>query len=99
MVDKEEESLVTLDQLPDDPLKMPPPFWRGNGAISHILDALENLTELLHSLIPIHLQTDEKLYHHYEKYPDYDENNDAALEEFSEITDELNYHEHKIKLK
>jgi hypothetical protein len=99
MTDKNGEKIITLDQLPDDPLKMPPPYWRGNGAIFHILDALENLVELLHTLVSIHSQTNEKLFHYYEKYPEYDENNDTALEEFADITDELNIHEHKIKLK
>jgi hypothetical protein len=43
----EEEPILTVDQLPDDPLKMPPPYWRSGGAIFHIQDALEELVVLL----------------------------------------------------
>lgn len=94
-----DDSAITLDQLPDDPLKMPPPYWRSNGAILHILDALQSLSELLRDLVIIHLRTNENLYDHFEKHPEYDESNDEAALEFAAITEELSSHEHKIRLR
>jgi hypothetical protein len=96
----EEPRFVSVDELPDNPLKMPPPYWRSGGASFHIEDALERLAELLHELIPIHVATDEKLDQFYEKYPDEKTSeSDAAMEEFGEICDALWEIEHKIKMK
>jgi hypothetical protein len=88
-----------VNELPEDPLKMPPPYWRGCGASFHIASALSDLNKLLDELIETHAATEEKLAGYYEKYPDYDENNEAALEEFSDVCDELWDVEHRIKLK
>ncbi len=96
----EEPRFVSVDELPDDPLKMPPPYWRSGGASFHIEDALERLAELLHALIPIHTATDEKLHLFYERYPDEDSTkSDGTMEEFGEICDALWEIEHKIKMK
>jgi hypothetical protein len=99
MAEKDEDRIFTLDQLPDDPLKMPPPYWRGCGAIFHVEDALEEIEYLLHDLIPLHAETETRLAEHYEKYPEHNEDDEEALEEFSEITDDLAVHEHRIRLK
>src|SRR4029434_7338686 len=80
MTEREQERPFTLDQLPDDPLKMPPPYWRGCGAIFHIEDALAQIDYLLHDLIPLHAETETRLAEHYEKYPEYNEDDEEALE-------------------
>ena len=41
----------TLEDLPTDHFKMPPPYWRSSGTIFHIIDALEDLCKLLNELI------------------------------------------------
>jgi hypothetical protein len=96
----EEPRFVSVDELPDNPLKMPPPYWRSGGASFHIEDALERLVELLHELMPIHTATDKKLDRFYEKYPDErSSDSDEAMEEFGDICDALWELEHNIKLK
>jgi hypothetical protein len=99
MAERDEDRPLSLDQLPDDPLKMPPPYWRGCGAIFHIEEALEEMDYLLHELIPLHADTEARLVEHYEKYPEHNEDDEEALQAFSEITDDLSIHEHRIKLK
>jgi hypothetical protein len=96
----EEPRFVSVDELPDDPLKMPPPYWRTGGASFHIDDALVRVAELLHELIPIHAATDEKLDQFYTKYNDKKlTKSEAAMEEFAEISEALWEIEHKIKMK
>jgi len=98
MNDEEEKKVNTVDELPDDPLQMPPPYWRGGGAIFQLVDALRELEGLLQRLLFVHTQTDTELEEYYEKYPDLDES-DSALEEFANIVDELNELEHRVKMK
>jgi len=96
----EEPRFVSVDELSDNPLKMPPPYWRSGGASFHIEDALERLAELLHELMPIRAATDEKLDQFYEKYPDEETSeSDAAMEELGGICDAFWEIEHKIKMK
>jgi hypothetical protein len=99
MAERDEDQPLTLDQLPDDPLKMPPPYWRSCGAVFHILDSLEALDRLLHELIPIHASTEQQLIEYRKKYPEYDKDDEAAAEAFHEIVGDLILHEHKIRLK
>lgn len=94
----EGKRIVTVDELPDDPLKLPPPYWRSGGAIFHLEYALWDLEDLLQQLLSVHAQTDVKLDDYYEKYPE-DDQSDAAMEEFAEITEELSELEHRIRLK
>src|SRR5687767_13439687 len=96
----ESSKFVSVDELPDDPLKMPPPYWRSGGASFHVEDALGRLLELLHELLPIHARTDERLEQFYAKCPDeQSDESDPAMEEFGEICDSLWEIEHKIKMK
>ena len=47
------EPLVSLDGLPDDPLRMPPPYWRSGGGIFHIqLSVSQIANKLLPDLGP-----------------------------------------------
>jgi hypothetical protein len=93
-----EQNVVTSDQIPDDPLAMPPPYWRGSGAIFQIMDALQELTELLSDLVPLHDDTQEKIFDYFDRHlepPDADDDNG----EFGDICDELWILEHRIKMK
>lgn len=92
-----ERTTIMPEQLPDDPLSMPPPYWRSSGAIFHVLDSLESLVSLLGELLPLHEQTELRLEDYYENHPN--EDDDSDLEEFSDICDDLWSLEHKIKLK
>ncbi len=94
----ENERELTTEQLPDDPLAMPPPYWRGSGAVFHILDALEDLTQLLADLVPLHNQTEVELGEFYRRHPE-EELDDKGMEEFGDICEPLWILEHKIKLK
>ena len=93
----EHAKVMTLEQLPDNPLTMPPPYWRSSGAVFHVLDALESLISLLEKLLPVHEQTELQLEEYYKSNPN--ENDDPDLENFSGICDELWSLEHKIQLK
>lgn len=97
---EERPHFVSVDELPEDPLKMPPPYWRSGGAWFQVEDALERLIEFLHQLLPIHARTVELLEQHYVKYPSEQEAmSDRAMEKFCEIGDALWEIEHKIKMK
>src|SRR5579859_3730862 len=65
----EEDRLIRLEDLPDDPLSMPPPYWRSSGAIFHVLSALESLLKHLAGLPRLIAQTDRELDGYYDKYP------------------------------
>jgi hypothetical protein len=94
----DDDRIVSVDQPPEDPLKMPPPYWRGGGAIFHLEEALRELERLLQELLPIHAKTEVHLDEYYEKHPE--ENPcEEVLEEFAEITAKLGDMEYRIKLK
>lgn len=93
-----EERIVSVDQLPDDPLAMPPPYWRSSGAVFCLLDAIEAISDLLAELVPVLERTEIDLDAHFSKYPE-NEQTDEEMEEFSEIVDELWEIESKIKAK
>jgi hypothetical protein len=97
-LEPDEERIVSVDQLPDDPLEMPPPYWRSSGAVFCILDALEAILDLLAQLVPVLERTEAELELHFEEYPD-NEQTDEEMEEFSGIVDELWEIESKIKAK
>lgn len=89
------------DELPHDPMHMPPPYWRGGGAIFHIVEALSEIPmflQRLYSLLPI---ISESLERYDNKWRDIseDEVSDEELEEFSEIVDPLNEVEHRAELR
>src|SRR6266511_2192044 len=92
------DHIITSDQIPDDPLKMPPPYWRSPGAIIHILDSLRDLPELLSNLLIVHESTEIQLNGYYERHPN-EPSNDDELEEFGEICDDLWELEEKVKTK
>lgn len=87
-MEPDRERILSIGQLPDDPLAMPPPYWRSTGAIFCLLDALESIPNLLTELVPVLERTETELDVHFEKYPG-DESTDEEMEKFSEIMDEL----------
>ena len=91
-----EDTFVSADQLPDDPLSMPPPYWRSAAAILHVVDALADLIPLLHDLIPIVKRTEEDLAQYHENGRD---QTDTEYEEFARICDDLWAIEYKIMRK
>lgn len=97
MARNDTKPITSVDKLPDDPLAMPPPYWRGSGAVFHVLDSLSDLSELLRELVLINEKTTNDLSTYYEKYPQPE--GDAELQEFCDICDELWELEHRIKLR
>lgn len=97
-MEPDEERTVSVDQLTDDPLAMPPPYWRSSGAVFCMLDALEAIPNLLAELVPVLERTEAELEPHFEKYPN-NEQSDEELEEFSEIMGELWEVEDRVKAK
>lgn len=93
----DEVEIKTVDQVPDDPLKMPPPYWRCSGAIFHLNDALEELFDRLFDLEDMLETTEPPLATYYLECPE--SKDDPELERFAEICDELWVSEHKVKLK
>ena len=94
----DEKQIVSVNQLPDDPLKMPPPYWRSGSTIFLLEYTLRDLEQLLGQLIPVHAKTQGRVDDYFEKYGP-EEEGDVAMEEFEEITGELSEIEEHIKLK
>ena len=46
-VSEDSESVVSLDGLPDDPLRMPPPYWRSGGGVFHIQVSVSEIADKL----------------------------------------------------
>ena len=92
------DRIITLDQLPDDPLTMPPPYWRSGCAIFLALDALMDLPKLLSKLIKVYERTEINLDKYFKKHPK-EPNDDNESDEFAEICNNLWELEHKIKIK
>lgn len=86
--------IKSIDQIPDNPLKMPPPYWRSPCAVFHIEESLSNLLTLLDQLIIINENTDKKLAIYFSRKPKPKEGD----QEFAEICNELWELEHKIRL-
>jgi uncharacterized protein YdcH (DUF465 family) len=92
----QEVLFISTDQLPDDPMTMPPPFWRGSGASFHIEDALKNLIPLLKKLMVALEKADTKFDRFFEQHSDLD---DMPEELFANIYEGVWLLEHKIHLK
>lgn len=86
------------DPLPDNPLLMPPPYWRNSGATFHIVDTLESLIKMLHALIPLVETREIKVQEYFDKYSPQD-NSPEALEEFGAIIEPPQDLEQRIQLK
>lgn len=84
-----------IADLPEDPLQMPPPYWRSSGAIFHIISSLEELTNFLEDLVPLNEKTAAQLEDYFSRNPPPEEDDP----EFGEICNNLWDLEHKIHLK
>lgn len=98
-MDEDQKRITSVDQLPEDPLKMPPPYWRSSGAIFHFRDSLQELLALLKELIPIHANTEARLDDYFRRHSVITEETEEADVEFANIAENLWDIEHKVKLK
>ena len=87
----------SVDEIPDDPLKMPPPYWRGSGATFHIQASLATLESLLKRLPPLLDKTDAAFKSFNRKFRTKAAREAADDERWKIQTPLLNL-EHKIKL-
>lgn len=96
--DQEEPEIVRIEDIPDNPLAMPPPYWRSSGAIFHVSVALRGMLKSLAKLPGVLARTNARLDKHYEAYPGDNPDRVDALREFGDICDEFWKLEHAIKL-
>ena len=75
-------------------MAMPPPYWRTGGAVFHVLRSLQHLVDHLDELIPLNLETEERLDEYLSRSPE-PEDDDP---EFGEICSDLWDLEHEVKL-
>jgi hypothetical protein len=83
-----------VGDLPDDPLAMPPPYWRSSGAVFHIVSALEYLCTMLATLVPLNEKTSELAAEYFDRVPEPPEDD----QEFANICEPLWDLEHRIML-
>lgn len=92
MLDRE---FTSIDQLPENPLDMPPPYWRSSGVIFQITSSLEELCASLHELCDVHPRIEYLLSEYFKKNPEPPEGDP----EFGVIVEPLWHVESKITLK
>jgi len=81
--------------IPDNPLEMPPPYWRSAGISFQITMCLEELCKLLTSLLDTHPKVEALIIDYLHRNPELKDGN----EEFVEISSPLWEIESKIILK
>jgi len=59
----------SMDELPDSPSSMPPPYWRGSSAIWHIGEGLTEIAEKLQQLQVAYDVREKRLERFYELNP------------------------------
>ena len=87
--------IENVGDLPENPLDMPPPYWRSSGSVFHIAAALEDLSGMLAELVLLNDQTSEHLEEYFARDPEPPEDDPK----FGEICSDLWDLEHQIKLK
>lgn len=80
-----EAAIITTDQLPADPLTMPPPYWRTGGAIFYVMDSIVEVASLLQQLRSTLATTRKKLEELEEKAG----KNDIKEDDFSDACCDL----------
>ena len=85
----------TVAALPENPLDMPPPYWRSSGTIFQITSALEELCHSLRHLRDIHPRIEMLISEHFVRNPDPIEDDEV----FADIAEPLWEVESRIKLK
>lgn len=92
--------VISVDQLPEDPSQMPPPYWRSGGVVFQLEDALQTLLQFLRELVPVHAVVEDQLVIHFEQFENEEESQtEEALGAFAEICDPLWEIEFKVQLK
>ncbi len=89
------KKFIEVGQLPENPFEMPPPYWRSPGIILQLTISLEELCNLLRSLLELHPKINGLISEYFEKYPNPDDDNP----EFGDICDPLWRLEANITLK
>lgn len=95
------KKLNKMNEIPDDPLLMPPPYWRGSSAIWHINDGLCELVEKLDALENVCEVQEEQLTLFYAENPQVVEDEESLVQSnefWSIVSDSLKLSE-KIKLR
>lgn len=82
-------------QIPDNPLDMPPPYWRSPGIEVQLTLCLEDIVKLLKTLLNIHPRVEDSISEYFDRKPDIDYEDP----EFGEICYPLWETESRIKLK
>lgn len=84
---------------PDDPLAMPPPYWRHSGATFQLAFALEELLVLLEGLLALHPVVDNQFDEYFKHHGREDCDEDLDNDECSNIANPLWELEHKVQMK
>lgn len=90
-----EREFKTVNELPENPLDMPPPYWRSSGAILQITSALEDICTFLRALRDVHPRIKYLISDYFKLNPESPEDD----EKFGEIAEPLWELESKISLK
>ncbi|WP_421264215.1 hypothetical protein [Aeromonas veronii] len=90
-----------MNEIPDDPLLMPPPYWRGSSAIWHINDGLCELAEKLEALENAYEIQEEQLELFYAENPSLVEDEECLVQsnEFWDIVSDSLKLSEQIKLR
>lgn len=90
-----------MNEIPDDPLLMPPPYWRGSSAIWHIYEGLSELAEKLESLESAYEIQKEQLELFYSENPSLVEDEESLVQsnEFWDIVSDSLKLSEQIKLR
>jgi hypothetical protein len=91
------ENPVSVDELPDDPLLMPPPYWRSSAALFHVKHALGELERRMKRLPPLLDRTSHELVDFYGRYKTKSEREAASDEHWKIVSRPLGI-EHLIRL-
>lgn len=90
--------ILDVSALPDDPMQMPPPYWRSTGAIFVLSFALQEIARLLPRLQKLEQKTDGLLNDFFQRHPEeFESQTEDIQSEFSNICDPLWQLETRVK--
>jgi hypothetical protein len=75
---------------PDDPLKMPPPYWEDSGALDQFIRAIEMVNSLLPALADESNRIEPLVNDYHDRRDNYGEGYDPEYIEFGKIADDFN---------
>jgi hypothetical protein len=89
----------TVDEIPTNPMEMPPPYWRSSGAVFHIYSSIRDLERSLRKLPKTLAAKDRAMRNFYSRYPAKGSwENEKAKAEWYKILTPIFRMEHLIKL-